>query len=307
MPVNLGWCSGDIPVRYYDRHECEVRFTQLISNEGQKGVSKTVKIVQQPHMALPRGNNPYFQWGRKDPFVAGGDKNGTTKTWYDAGNNTKDSAPELMYPGADNTRVETYKATAALIRNPDKWQNGPHKHTGGITYEPTDTIFFNLWDNSCWDGNDFVVKTIYDPCPVGYHVSSLYTFTGFSNNGSNIGSSWQVQDINNLMYAATEKNMMQESDYKDGIFEFYTDKTKLISLGFPTNGYRDWDDNAAVLKYDEGEGQIWHAQAVPFAWAPGPYCAYHFEYNRTTVPHIWPSNSFYATDGFAVRPSVTLP
>lgn len=324
MPVNLGWCSGGDSVRYYDRHECEVRFTQLINKVGepeQLGMSKVVKIIQEPHIAVPCGNNPYFQWGRKDPFVAGGNASGTTKTWYDAQNSSQSSAPALMYTSNDGTgRVYTYKATASLIQNPDKWQNGPREETGNsdIPYRPNDIIYFNLWDNSCWDGNDYVTKTIYDPCPVGYHVSSIYTFSGFTDTGISIGSNWQKNDITNNMYAATEENMMPEINgqgkkdanyqkYRNRIFEFYTNKTKLISIGFPTNGYRDWEDYAKLLKYDEQEGQIWHAQAVPFSWAK-PYNAYHFEYNRhPDISHIWPSNNFYATDGFPVRPTKTLP
>ncbi len=318
MPVNLGWCSGGIPVRYYDRHECEVRFTQLISGDGQEGVSKTVKIIQEPHIALPVGNNPYFQWGRKDPFIAGGNANKTIKTWYDAGGNTQNSAPAMMYTGTDNTRVPTYRATAALIQNPDKWQNGPRKAVGAEKYEPADNekIFFNLWDNSCWDDNDDVVKTVYDPCPAGYHVSSIYTFSGFTNTGESV-----YDNITNSMYAATEDNMMPKENedgekdteyenYRNGIFEFYTNKTKLISLGFPTNGYRDWDDNANLLEY--GKGEIWHAQA--YSWI-GVYNAYHLEFSRgiynsdgslAIPPLIRPWNNFYATDGMAVRPSKTL-
>ena len=104
------------------------------------------------------------------------------------------------------------------------------------------------------------------------------------------------------MYAATEENMMSEEKYKTGIFEFYTNKTKLISIGFPMNGYRDWDDNANLLEYD-GYGEVWCAQAVPFSWSP-PYNAYHLEFAR--YHHIYPWNNFYATDGFPVRPSKTL-
>lgn len=308
MPVNLGWCSGDVPIRYYDRHECEVRFTQYISSDGEEGLSKTVKIIQEPHIALPRGNNPYFQWGRKDPFIAGGNANKTSKTWYDANGNAKTSAPAMMYTGDDNTRIETYKAIASLIQNPDKWQNGPRQTPGdyGNPYKPKDTVYFNLWDNSCWDGNDDIVKTIYDPCPAGYHVSSIYTFSGLTHDGNNSGTNWNPDfDLSDLVYAATEDNMMQEPDYRNGIFEFYTNKTKQISVGFPANGYRDWDDNADLLKYNEQEGQIWHAQDVPFSWA-GPYNAYCLEYSRA-IPHIWPANNFYATNGYSVRPSITVP
>lgn len=303
MPVNLGWCSGGIPVRYYDRHECEVRITQLISGDGQEGVSKTVTIIQEPHIALPRGNNPYFQWGRKDPFIAGGNADETTKTWYTpVGERT--NAPDLMY-AAEADRVKTYKATAALIRNPDKWQNGPRTAPGdwGNPYKPADNIFFNLWDNSCWDGNDYVIKTIYDPCPAGYHVSSVYTFAGFTDYGGPVTDGEGGADIKERMYAATEENMLPDEEYRTGIFEFYTDKTKLISIGFPQNGYRDWDYNANVLQYNNGYGEIWSAQAVTFD-ALRPFVAYHLEFNR--YHHIYPWNNFYATDGFPVRPSKTL-
>lgn len=305
MPVNLGWCSGGTPLRYYDRHECEVRFTQIIGDDGQTGISKTVRIIQEPHIAVPMGNNPYFQWGRKDPFIAGDNANASTKTWYDAGDKASSSAPALMYPGADDTRVETYKATAALIRNPDKWQNGPRESVNSVSFKPKDIIFFNLWDNSCWDDNDFVVKTIYDPCPAGYHVSSLYAFTGFTDSGGSIGS-----NVADHMYAATEENMMpvtgpsdEGHKYRNGLFEFYTDRTKLVSIGFPLNGYRDWDDYALLRNFGT-HGLIWHAQAVPWEWG-NSYTAYNFEYNRYS--YIWPWNNFYATDGFPVRPSITRP
>lgn len=308
MSVNLGWCSGGIPIRYYERHECEVRFTQLISGEGQEGLSKIVKIIQEPHIALPCGNNPYFQWGRKDPFIAGGSKNETTKTWYDAGGNPQTAAPALMYAEEEH-RVPTYQATADLIRNPDKWQNCPHKSPGdwGNKYKPSDNenIFFNLWDNND-DLND-VVKTIYDPCPAGYHVSSLYTFSGFTDSGGSITDGAEGAKIEERMYAVIEKNMLVEgnnTNYKDNIFEFYTNKTKLISIGFPQNGYRDWDANAVLFQY--GQGEIWHAQAA--TWEK--YLAYHLEFSRATTQgfsyHIFPWNNFYATDGFAVRPSKTL-
>ncbi|MBC5622908.1 DUF4906 domain-containing protein [Butyricimonas hominis] len=316
MPVNLGWCSGGKPIRYYDRHECEVRFTQLISQAGQEGLSMTVKIIQEPHVAIPCGNNPYFQWGRKDPFIAGGNADKTTKTWYDAGGNMKNSAPSLMY-ASDSDRKESYKVTADLIKNPDKWQNCPRINNNSTTqpYRPQDNIYFNLWDNSNWDGDDKVIKTIYDPCPAGYNVSSLYEFTGFTEDGKGITGSFSTNS-----YAVIEENMMKEPDYKDGIIEFYTNKTKLISLGFPLNGYRDWDDNALLHTYGVN-GQIWHSQASPYdvpvnsADAGFRYNVKHFEFSQggTTVdgstysPHIWPCNNYYATDGFPVRPTKTQP
>lgn len=307
MPVNLGWCSGGSPIRYYDRHECEVKFTQLISTEGQQGLSKIVKIIQEPHIAVPCGNNPYFQHGRKDPFVAGGGTEKSTKKWYNAdGESTK--APALMHAEsvADDKRTATYQATAALIKNPDRWQNGPRVPSGltGVNdqkYYPRDAVYFNLWDNSMWDDNDNVIKTIYDPCPAGYHVSSINTFTGFTAIGD---GTTRAEN----MFAAIEGNMLPE--YRTNLYEFYTDRTKLISIGFPQNGYRDWDDNAEVHR--PGEGDVWHAQAVPFDWGNNPkgfpqiYLAYHLQFIRSENA-VRPKNNFYATDGFPVRPTRTLP
>lgn len=320
LPVNLGWCSGGEKIRYYERHECEVRITQIISNEGQEGMSQTVKIVQEPHIALPCGDNPYFQWGRKDPFIAAGDANETTKTWYDANGASLTNAPSLMYADGES-RVPTHEATYLLIQNPDKWQNGPRvvnddpKIPGYFRPADNEKRYHNLWDNSWPDDNgtgaNYVVKTIYDPCPAGYHVTPLYAFTGFTDTSGPISQA--SGDISIYMYAATEDNMMPNTwdnykVYRDNIEEFYIDKTKLISIGFPANGYRDWDDNAKVHQY--GQGEIWHAQAPLVSW-PGnkPYTAYHLEFTRLTEldPHIYPWNNFYATDGFPVRPTRTLP
>lgn len=314
MPVNLGWCSGGIPIRYYDRHECEVRFTQIISDEGQEGVSQTVKIIQEPHIAVPCGNNPYYQWGRKDPFVAAGEGgNGTTKTWYDASNTSSNLGPNAMwgdFQSSNDIRKATNQATAFLIQTPDKWQNCPRATPGDNNnpYKPFDNIFTNLWDNSNWDENDGVIKTIYDPCPAGYHVSSLFAFSGFTDTGKEITGS-----LDTYSYSVIENNMMpddkdnmngsSENVYRENVMEFYTDRSKLISIGFPLNGYRDWDSYANVTTFGIN-GQIWHSQSN--VWNAVKYNCYHFEFSRITNPHIYPSNQFYATDGFPVRPTKTL-
>lgn len=321
LPVNLGWCSGNIPVRYYDRHECEVRFTQILE-DGKEGMSKTVKIVQEPHIALPCGNNPYYQHGRKDPFVASGGANETNKQWYDASGNSSTSAPQTIkdntpQPEYETQRLETYKATALLIQNPDKWQNCPHEVNTNPKiagkYVPKDNIFFNLWDNSCWDDNDNVVKTVYDPCPVGYHVSSVYTFSGFTDYGENVSNANLENAYSTNTYGVIEDNMLTEPEYRNNIVEFYTNKTKLISIGFLANGYRDWDDGAKVWQF--GQGEVWCAQGALWSsmvignttYYPN---AYHLEFTRLTTgftPHIFPWNNYYATDGMAVRPTRTLP
>ena len=63
------------------------------------------------------------------------------------------------------------------------------------------SIYDNLWsaDNTVWGTVDnLVVKTVYDPCPVGFHTPASNAFTGFSKTGVlttkpeelNIAGSW---------------------------------------------------------------------------------------------------------------------
>lgn len=62
MPVHLGWCSGGKTLRHYKRRKCDITF--------KVGVHELVRTIEQyPHITLPRGDHPYYQWGRKDPFV----------------------------------------------------------------------------------------------------------------------------------------------------------------------------------------------------------------------------------------------
>ena len=57
-------------------------------------------------------------------------------------------------------------------------------------------IFYNLWDASCSanaEQDSRLVKTIYDPTPVGFHLPNRLTFTGFvagGKAGPNIKGFW---------------------------------------------------------------------------------------------------------------------
>ena len=53
-----------------------------------------------------------------------------------------------------------------------------------------DGKYYNLWstDNERTDANDdVVIKTVYDPSPVGYSLPASNAFTGFTTTGGNIG------------------------------------------------------------------------------------------------------------------------
>ena len=51
-------------------------------------------------------------------------------------------------------------------------------------------MYYNLWsaDNDRIDANDdVVIKSVYDPSPVGYSLPASNAFTGFSSTGGLVG------------------------------------------------------------------------------------------------------------------------
>ena len=67
-------------------------------------------------------------------------------------------------------------------------QAPPHKFN--IKSE-MDGVYYNLWstDNDKTDANDdVVIKSVYDPSPVGYSLPASNAFTGFTTTGQNTGT-----------------------------------------------------------------------------------------------------------------------
>lgn len=299
MPVNLGWCSDHgAKIKYYKSRECEIKFTA-------GSMEKIVKIKQYPHTALPRGNNLHYQWGRKDPFI------GRIATWnnkirYDASGKSIWTDPPRLTPDTNGTleydslRLTTRKALGVLIQKPDTWHNPPRKQTGTHPngkpiYASDNLTYINLWQGRPGlDPDAPTRKTVYDPCPVGYQVSHVNAFTGFTVSGDN-----QANGATDYWFHVRKEDIPNENP-KDALFEFYTDKGKLQSIIFPETGYRDWDSFAEIYQFE----------AIGYIWAAGNYNnednnSYNFEFSRTDHSgYVRPKNFFFPCDGFPIRPSV---
>lgn len=309
MPVNLGWCSGGKEIKYYKRRKCKITF-----KVGDKEIIR--EIEQYPHFLLPRGDHPYYQWGRKDPFVgtnlAWGNKirwtyNGTEVVKYGEGGEYN---PPRLYQEPEEFkhnegRKHTKDCLDVLVKNPDKWHNAPRWPNDeappykSINESPTD-----LWSNN---GK----KTVYDPCPPGYQVGDNSVFTGFTTSGKDetVGLNW---------YDVLEDNMQSDyygttSSINSQVLELYTDTRKIQSITFPVTGYRDYDSKAEATKYPSedynGEGYVW------FNVAKDQTKSYHLKFIRNDLNGgDWKTRgiliapyeeAFYNTDGFAVRPIST--
>lgn len=338
MPVNLGWCSlPDDDIRYYDRHKCQVRFRQILSRNddgtSNYGSEQIVDIIQEPHISLPRGNNTYFQWGRKDPLV-GTDASWTNKTWwcidgtalvernddpdflnpslfitsYDAnGKKVISDNPDGINPNKRDTSID---AIGRMIRNPQKLNN-PRFSGFVIGEKSTDKDGNEIWINNERGKIDDKIysnlwlddkKTIYDPCPSGYKVAPVLAFTAFTT------TYWPTTGINQYGYSVSQDNMLPE--YRNGNMEYYVNgKRKLISITFPLTGYRDFD---AGQVYWVGEDlYVWQAhnfQSISEEqdekdYEVNNYSNFFKAYLKDTgYIGVNTGEYFYATDACSVRP-----
>ena len=232
MAFNVGWC--DKKEETYAERTVQVRFKQKPTAGYTPAATKTFTVKQKAETITYIGNNTYYQWGRKDPFVGAlerisGARLGINKTWYDAlGTTHTNQLPPTSSFSTDNARI------TSGITNPNTF----------CTNIYMDDKYANLWsaNNTVSTNNDNpVVKTIYDPCPVGYKMSPSNVFTGFTTTGQNTTNSSQFN-----VSGAWNKG-----------WNFYCDPSKTQTVFFPAAGFREND--SASPSYVGGYGYYWSA------------------------------------------------
>lgn len=207
MPINIGWCDGK-QVTYAER-TVQVRFKQPGT-----GATQTITVKQKAHNASNLGNNTYFQFGRKDPFV-GGIPDGIyfkNKTWYDTNGNIKID----QTPTTNSFSIGDACITSGIL-NPNTF----------CINDDMDKKYHNLWSanfNPYLSGNEDIptVKTIYDPSPAGYRMPARKVFTGFTKTGGNV-------------LAASP---LVNGTYNDLGWNFYCNSSQTETVFFPFSGER---------------------------------------------------------------------
>ena len=221
MPVNLGWCDGR--TQTYAERSCKVKFTA-------GDASKEVIIKQVSASITTGGNHPYYEWGRKDPFPPSNGLSNTNKTWYDKDGNAHTESPKTENFSTGKNCIMNY------ILKPDVMQS---QYYGDNTYA-------NLW--SADDEN--VIKTIYDPSPVGFKLPPSNAFTGFTTTGTNTSTSSEI-------------NGTWDSSLKG--WNFFTDASRSKTIFFPASGCRLYS-NGRVNNVGS-DGYCW--SAVPYSHGDG--------------------------------------
>jgi hypothetical protein len=272
MTENLGYCDG--PTKAYAERSVKVVFTQDDTNETQSFV-----LTQKGDEIAGLGNDPYYQWGRKDVFLAATAASETRKTAY----NTSGVITTEAYSHEENTTV----TIGVDIQNPTVHYYYKDTNIMG----PCGTNYNNMWsaqNTKTWDHNygyniadSPVIKTIYDPCPAGFHVAPANAFTGFNTTGqsSTVASTFNVSGSFSGGYFFYCN--ASEGDAGDTIF-------------IPASGYINYSGNIDGITVSVGKcGYSWCA--VPGLFDRGRNLDF---YNG----NVSPTSYNYRAVGYAIRP-----
>ena len=255
----LGWkpiqWSGST---YSSARTVKVKVEQTVANNGTKQEA-VINITQNPGN-VKQGATTLYQFGRKDAFPG-----------VDASKLATNS--HFTENAGDNMSIENG------IQHPDRYYAGGSNWNNNYGY-------YNLWsaDNTVtggWNvGNDnLVVKTVYDPSPVGFKMPANNAFTGFTADGKNEGT-MNVDGTDDLQ---TFSNNFGHN--------FWTSSSKTATINFPASGFRF--SNGGSLTDVGRSGYYW--LAVPGSSSNGCDLLFH---SFNVVPLSNDARSF----GFAVRP-----
>lgn len=273
MPVNLGWCEGTSAS--YAGRSVKVRFTQAETDDTQ-----IIEITQTPYSVSTGGNAPYYQFGRKDPMLPSTGNGNTGKPHYYTDENLKFNAG-----GKGKIPVQT------SILNPHIFYN----YGGSSPNDWCSTTYNNLWsaDNAGTTANDDpVVKTVYDPSPVGYHLPPSNAFTGFTYNGDNISGSYYGSQYNSPYTSADDFTT-------NGGWIFYCNKM---------NGASDYDTAGGTIFFppsgfrNSSMGELDNVVSVGDYWSAVPNLASNGRSLHFSSTYVYPLNYSDRALGFAVRP-----
>ena len=139
---------------YESPRVARMKIEQEVGNGAKK--SAYITITQSPY-AEREYSTALYQFGRKDAFPG-------TNTLYES---------TFVENGGNNISiVNAIQNPGTFYTDGDKW---------GTEYR-----YFNLWSmqtTSQGDASKTLVKTVYDPCPVGFTMPPLKTFSGATTTG----------------------------------------------------------------------------------------------------------------------------
>ena len=111
-----------------------------------------------------------------------------------------------------------------------------------------DGKYYNLWstDNDRTDANDdVVIKSVYDPSPVGYSLPASNAFTGFTTTGGNVGAA-------HTPLTPEQRAQLNVKGNFDKGWDFYTKPDKQHTTFFQASGYRNHSSGSLLSVFIYG-------------------------------------------------------
>ena len=251
----LGWkptqWSG---TTYESPRTVKVKVEQTVANNGTKQ-DAVINITQNP-FSVKQGVTTLYQFGRKDAFP------GVDASELATGSHFTQNA-------GDNMSIENG------IQHPDFY------YTWGSNWE-NDYGYYNLWsaDNTTTGFNDnSVVKTVYDPCPVGFKMPASNAFTGFTEDGQNGGT---------INVDGTSDSQTYQNNFGHN---FWTSSSRTGTINFPASGCRYSNDGSLNLVGDYG-----------YYWSAVPSSTYYGCFLYFFSGGVYPLGDYDRSSGFAARP-----
>lgn len=219
---------------------------------------------------------PHYQWGRKDPMAPAAAYNSTTQmTLYDIEGNVYSGFGSYGVVD-DSDAGGTVRSVANAIKMPNKFF---------LEYDAAKYNWNNLaWFNNFWDASitasglnadnqATAIKTIYDPCPVGWMLPGNRFATGFTTTGGNSADPEQFNIIGSFASGYTfKKNAADEG----GVY-------------FPAAGYRY-----------RTSGGLYGVGSYGYFWSLAPFSQAYARSLYFSSGSVYPLLSISRASGFSV-------
>jgi len=270
------WSTAYNPYSAYDTYK--TRALTAASGKPQATTSRSVDLMTRN---LGAANNIpgdlgagglLYQWGRKDPFVGANAttgstfkdayKNDHTTSW---GQNWKNVLSAKPAGTAGTTAIGIFK-TAVSVADAIAMPMVFVATGGDWCATKTDNLWGCPFATGTADGTypntAKVTKSIYDPCPEGWHVPTQDTWTAFTKDGLNQSGAGSYVNANANFVVSSGNTGAWNWGYT-----FYADGTATFRTGTPQIYYP-----ASGLR-GSSSGELDGVGSNGYSWSASPYAA----------------------------------